>query len=299
MPMPNLPIRPSRRALLAAAIALALPHGAALAREARSAFRFGIVTDVQYADKELTGKRRYREAPAKLTACVEDFQRQKLAFVTNLGDLIDGNGARSASDLAEMAALFNPLKVPVHHVIGNHCTLAGRPAIMRAFKLKAPYYEFTVRAWRFVVLDGMDVSTIAPEDDLSAKEVPPYLARTPKPALYNGAVGTRQLRWLEERLADAKRARQRVIVLAHHPVGELWNGNDVRQVLERAGCVAAYFCGHSHGGGYELRGGIHYIVQQAVVEAPQGSNAYAVVEVYPDRLEVRGAGTVPNRTLML
>jgi hypothetical protein len=34
-----------------------------------------------------------------------------------------------------------------------------------------------------------------------------------------------------------------------------------------------------------------------MVEAPEGSNAYSVVSVYPDRLVVEGVGLAASRTL--
>ena len=59
----------------------------------------------------------------------------------------------------------------------------------------------------------------------------------------------------------------------------------------------AWFAGHYHKGGYTLENGIHHVTVPGMVEAPADKNAYGVVDVYPDRLELRGVGTVPSRTL--
>ena len=54
--------------------------------------------------------------------------------------------------------------------------------------------------------------------------------------------------------------------------------------------------GHDHAGGYARSGGVHYVTVPGMVEAPE-KNAFAVVDVYDDRLDVRGFGSVPSRTL--
>ena len=56
--------------------------------------------------------------------------------------------------------------------------------------------------------------------------------------------------------------------------------------------------GHDHEGGYAQQDSIHFVTFQGLVESG-AENAYAIVEVYPDRLEIRGYGTVPSRSLAL
>ena len=48
--------------------------------------RFGLLTDVQYADKETAGKRRYREALVNLEQCVLDLKTRDLDFVVHCGN---------------------------------------------------------------------------------------------------------------------------------------------------------------------------------------------------------------------
>jgi 3',5'-cyclic AMP phosphodiesterase CpdA len=270
-------------------------------------FRFGIIADVQYADKEPEGQRHYRAALAKLQVCVPDLNRQDLAFVVNLGDLIDGHGAASAAELATVARVFAQLKAPVRHVIGNHCLEVDRPTLMKTLKLRSAYYQFQVRNWRFLVLDGMDVSVKSPKGSPAARAAQEYLARNPKLPIYNGALGAEQLAWLKQRLAEARQRRQKVIVFCHHPAlpaasgpaTTLWNAAQVESALAAAGSVAAYFAGHDHKGGYAQQHGIHHVTIPAMLEAPNDGNAYAVVEVFADRLVVRGVGAVPSRVLPL
>ena len=62
--------------------------------------------------------------------------------------------------------------------------------------------------------------------------------------------------------------------------------------------VVAYFAGHDHAGGYAVRRGVHHVTVKGMVEAPT-ENAYAVVEVYQDRLREIGCGKEPTRELRL
>ncbi len=268
-------------------------------------FRFGVVTDVQYGDKDTAGKRRYRESPEKLKACVADLNRQDLAFVMNLGDIIDGNGRKTASDLALIAGLFQPLKAPVHHIIGNHCLVADRATLMKSLGLRDPYYEFSRDGWRFIVLFGMDVSLYAPKGSDEYNQAVEIRTRSPKLPSFNGAIGPKQLTWLSQRLADAKEQIQKVIVFCHHPVCPaatkpdllLWNYQEVEKTLAKSNCVVACICGHDHEGGYAQQDGIHHLTMPGMIESPSGSNCYAVVDVFNDRLVLKGVGTATSRVL--
>ena len=55
--------------------------------------RFGIIADVQYADKDDAGSRNYRGSIDKLAAAVDTFNAQGVDFVINLGDFIDGGAS--------------------------------------------------------------------------------------------------------------------------------------------------------------------------------------------------------------
>ena len=268
-------------------------------------FRFGIVADVQYADKPAKGKRHYNESADKLRACVSDFNRQELAFVANLGDTIDGDGGKSAADMVLIAGIFRQLTCPVRHVLGNHCLDVPRPALLKELGLKSPYYEFARERWRFLVLNGMDVSYKSPEGSKQAKEAKSYLEKNPKLNKYAGALGEEQMAWLREQLADAARQKQRVIVFCHHPIlaaasspaAVLWNAAEVEAALARSGCVVAWINGHDHKGGYAFANGIHHLTVHGMVESPTGGNSYAVASVFETRIAVEGKGTTPSRVL--
>jgi 3',5'-cyclic AMP phosphodiesterase CpdA len=115
-------------------------------------------------------------------------------------------------------------------------------------------------------------------------------------------VGREQLRWLTRTLAEAKAAGEKAIVFCHFPVyppGEhnLWNDTEVIETLEASGSVVAYISGHDHAGGHAAKDGIHYLTVRGMVETGD-SNAYAVVHVESDRLEIDGRGRQPDQVLV-
>lgn len=58
---------------------------------------------------------------------------------------------------------------------------------------------------------------------------------------------------------------------------------------KRPGVVVATLAGHSHQNGYKVdAAGIHHMVLPGVVEAPPGRDCYGIVEVYSDRLLLKG-----------
>lgn len=79
-----------------------------------------------------------------------------------------------------------------------------------------------------------------------------------------------------------------------------WNAADIEAALLGSPAFALGLAGHDHMGGYAQRApGQHFITLEALLEAPPGSNAYAVVEVHSRRLVVRGVGSASSRELPL
>ncbi|MGK0301143.1 MAG: manganese-dependent ADP-ribose/CDP-alcohol diphosphatase, partial [Planctomycetota bacterium] len=86
-----------RRHFLFALLFLA-PLGAQDSDTSRPLFSFGVLADVQYADKDRSGARYYRTSLDRLTSCVKDLNQRDLAFVMQLGDFID-DGKDSFDDV--------------------------------------------------------------------------------------------------------------------------------------------------------------------------------------------------------
>jgi len=246
-------------------------------------FSFAVIADIQWADRDSSGNRHFRESLGKLTECVNELNRKDLAFTIQLGDLINGQASKeqTLSDLDRAVKEYNRLAMPKYHVIGNHCLAAGKEALHEKLKLPCFYYDFTVPAakgWRFIVLDGNDAGY--------------------------GVLGREQLKWLESSLVQARQAREKVIIFSHFAVLEaaakhrMQNPEPMLKLITESGCVAAFFAGHDHAGGYAYKDGIRHVTIKGMVEQPP-ETAYAVVEVTPSMLRVTGFGREPSRELKL
>ncbi len=271
-----------------------------------SGLSFGVVADAQYCDCEPKGSRHYRASLEKLAACVQDFNKQDLAFVIHLGDFID-------DDFASFDALlpvYDTLAMPHFHVLGNHdfsVAEGSKGAVPVKLGMRARYYDFSLDAYRFIVLDGNDVSLYAnPEGSKKHAQAVARLEelteeKAPNGQPWNGAVGAAQLAWLESTLASARAAGQKAIIFCHFPVfpanvHNLWNDSEVIDIIEASGQVVAYINGHNHHGNHAVKKGVHYLTVQGMVETP-GQNAYASVTVRPGGLVIDGRGREPDRVL--
>ena len=292
-----------RFAFLVAWLSVAtLPSFAADPRSGSPLFRFGAVADCQYCDAT-SKNRKYNLSPKKLTACVEHYNKMELSFVVHLGDFID----RDFESFDKVVPIYNQLKAPHYHVLGNHdfSVADDKKALVPAkLGLKQRYYDFTSKGWRFIVIDGNDVSLHAwPKNDPRTKAASAYhKSLKPRPPNWNGALGDEQLKWIEAKLQTATKAKERVMLFCHFPVHpknnhNLWNDDALTDLLARYPCVAAYLNGHNHAGNYGQRDGIHYLTLKGMVDTEQSS--YAVIEVYADRLVVKGFGRETNRDLPL
>jgi hypothetical protein len=247
-------------------------------------FTFGVIADVQYADKDTKGARAYRPALGQLKKSVQQLNREDLVFTIQLGDIIDGNSTpeKTHADLADVMRPFKTLKSPLYHVVGNHCLEADREVLAETLGLTSFYYDFTEKkapGWRFVVLDGDDAGY--------------------------GVLGEDQLAWLEKTLAQAQSNHERVIIFNHFAVWKdaakrhhMKKPDPLLQILDAYDCVAAYFAGHDHSGGYAVRKGVHHITVKGMVEAPI-KNAFATITVTPDQLIEKGFGKEPDRLMPL
>jgi hypothetical protein len=254
-------------------------------------FSFAVFADIQYGDQPDSGKREYRRSLGKLREAVEALnKRGGLAFAIQLGDVIDSR----AADLETILPVWQSLSTRTYDVAGNHDYTARRGS----------YYEFKEPGWRFLVLNGMDVSVASPEGAAILRQLKDAKAANAQD--WNGAVGDAQLAWLKDRLAQAASARERVVAFCHFPILTesstpahlLWNHDAVRQVLEASPAVAGWFNGHDHNGGYAERKGVHFVTFPGLVESG-ARNSYTVVQVYKDRIELHGSGSAPSRTLRL
>ena len=183
--------------------------------------------------------------------------------------------------------------------------------VLSTLGMEKAYYDFSIGRWRFVVLDTMDVAVSGgwPMESENYREGQKLLAElTERDAVnavdWSGGMGEAQKRWLSDVLADAEKLGQKVMVFGHVPLlpandpHNLWNSEEIVEILESYDCVTAYLCGHRHSGGYFEQKGIHYITVEGMVEAGE-ENAYGAVRLCGNRLEIKGEGRMVSRTFLV
>ena len=185
------------------------------------------------------------------------------------------------------------------------------------------YFSFSFKSFRIVVLDTYDISTCgrSPESDEWTKatalleehnknhdKLEPYL-NCPQYVAWNGAVSEKQLLWLHDELTAATKFKEKVILLSHiplHPKASLnnsvcWNCEDILSTINSYTCVVACFAGHFHDGKFfhDKQSNINFITLPGVVERTIDRNAFAVVNVFEDSIEIHGyGGDLDSRTLV-
>jgi manganese-dependent ADP-ribose/CDP-alcohol diphosphatase len=269
-------------------------------------FSFGVLADVQYCDCKNNGSRHYSSSLRKLHEAVRVFNQEQVKFVVSLGDFID----RDAQSFDTLNKITKQLQMPVHHVLGNHDFSGEQAEIEKATSylgLKDKYYSFKNGGWRFIVLNGNDISVLGNKEKsknylLAQRKLKALKAQgVPNAQPWNGELGKQQFAWLKKQLKSSLKANEKVIVLCHHPVSpargslNLWNDREVKSLLESFPHVKAYFNGHAHEGGYDLDKGKHYVTFKGMVEEEE--NAFAIVEVYRDFLKIKGYGAEADRML--
>ncbi|MGB3585141.1 MAG: metallophosphoesterase [Tunicatimonas sp.] len=270
-------------------------------------FSFGVIADVQYCDCPPTEVRFYRKSTDKLEECLTMLNKQDLAFTLDVGDLIDRDYPSFEIILQE----YQQAKAQIYRTLGNH-DYSVEPEwladVPKRIGLPASgYYDFVHDNWRFIVLNGTEVSTYAhPPGSEAFQQAEKLMEELEKEGKswakpWNAGVSNQQLRWLEQRLKKARRANQKVIVMGHYPLypedpHNLWNAEEVITALEQSGNVMAYFNGHNHAGNYGQKKGIHYLNFKGMVDTPD-QNTFAAVHVHTDHLQVQGFGREDSREL--
>lgn len=118
---------------------------------------------------------------------------------------------------------------------------------------------------------------------------------------FNGGIDEPQLEWLQNSLQSARENDEKVLVFSHQPIHPesswptclVWNYDEVLDILRSyKDVVIASFSGHAHKGGYvrDEMSGIHFRSVEAVLESSPPIRTYAIVDVFEDKLVIRGEG---------
>lgn len=300
----------SRRTVLTGSAAMLAASPAAPGRAEGGPLRFGVLADPQYADAPPNTQlgRYYTESLWKLREAIAAFNGQDLRFVVTLGDLID----RHVASYEALLPIYRDLRHRHVALVGNHDFEVGADhlgEVSGLVGLERFYYDFAVGGVRFIALDGNDVSLFAPpRGDPRWQIASDRLGRlkgqnatNAKP--WNGSLSDEQFAWLAERLDAARQAGERVVVMNHYPVfpvnmHNLWDSQRVLDLLIGQRHVVAYLNGHNHAGNHGEVEGLHFVNFKGMVDTPT-ENAYALVTIDGDRLDIAGFGREPNRTLTL
>ena len=223
-------------------------------------FRFGAFADLQYGDwddrQNYSGTRNrfYRNSLEILKRSVDIFCREKVDFVIQLGDLIDGfNAFEFNSTQAAYADVMSIIRtnmpdVPFFHVIGNH-ELYNFPRTDLHFTLPFPetyeLVQYNCRNSRaaffkpqpkigFIIIDTYEFSMLGyPEESIYA-EARDFLSShnghddLNSPALleglkkrfvkFNGALSSDQVNWLENILSKCDDENISIMIAGHLPI---------------------------------------------------------------------------------
>lgn len=266
-------------------------------------FSFGAIADCQYSSAQDSGLRKYSLSESKLKTCVTHLNTMNLEFVIHLGDLIDEN--YNSFDVVQ--PIYDRLNMPKYHVLGNHDFEVEdnkKEMVYKKLGMPSKYYDFAIKGWRFVILDGNDISfhAYAKNSEKYIKAIEYYEQETIKSPEWNGAIGLEQLSWLRIVLEKASRKSENVVLFSHFPiypddVHNLWNAQQIIELIEHYPNVKAYINGHNHAGNYAIKNGVHYITLKGMVETEKTS--YAIVNVYADQIEIIGYGREESRIMTI
>lgn len=276
-----------------------------LTKEKKTSFSFAAIADCQYCAKpEKNGQRFYAQSKYKLKNCVEELnKRNDLEYAIHLGDFIE----KDFDSFDVVNLIYNNLKTKTYHVLGNHDYDVAddkKKDVIAKLGMTSAYYDFVVENWRFIVLDGNDISFHAyPKGSKKYKESENYYQankiQLPK---WNGAIGKKQMSWLEETIIKAKENKESVVLYCHFPVYpknnyNLWNSQEIIKLIEKYTCIKAYINGHNHKGDYALKNGVHYVTLKGMVYTNE--TAYSIITIDPTHIKIKGFGREKDRELLI
>lgn len=262
-------------------------------------FSFGLIADPQYADAETKGNRFYRNSLKKLEHCIDELNKYDLEFTVTLGDLID----RDYSGFDKVLPILYKSNAELHNVLGNHdfeVEEKYKKEVRSRLNNKKGYFDFTHGNFNFIILDGSDLSTFGREKGSKAYSLAMEKLKELKSSGqnnandWNGGFGSKQLKWLEQKLQKSSRLNKRIIVFCHWPLipengTQLLDNQKVLALINQYDNVTAWISGHHHSGGYHKEGSIHHLTMKGMVESER-ETAFGVVDVYKNQLVLNGFG---------
>jgi manganese-dependent ADP-ribose/CDP-alcohol diphosphatase len=268
-------------------------------------FSFGLIADIQYCDCEPAGTRYYRKSLEKLEEAVRSLRIDSPLFVVNMGDMIE-------KDFVSYKPVLNILDnsgLKIYHIIGNHDFAVEPKQKKRIPPLqgnKDGYYSFTYGKFRFICLNGNELSTYSSSNKKSIKKAEEYIKMlkndgAPNAINWNGGMSDKQILWLSNQLNIASTNNEKVFIMCHFPVypeneHNLLNYRDILTVIEGYHNIISWFGGHNHSGNYGNFNMIHFVTLKGMVDTDD-SNSFALVEVYKNKIWIKGSGREKSQIL--
>ncbi len=264
-------------------------------------FSFGVITDVHYCDKDAEGTRDYRESLSRLQDAMNSLGTDSVAFVVNLGDIID-NDYKSYKPVMR---ILDDAGLKIYHCLGNH-DFQIKDSKKRSIPYELPksgYYSFSFDGFRFIFLNGNEISTYAPTNKKAITAAGEYLEQLKSEGAinakdWNGAVSVTQMEWMMRELDESVSHNEKVFIFCHFPVYpdseyNLFNHVELLSAIRGYNNIIAWFSGHNHAGNYGNINRTHYITAKAMVDE-SATTTFIRVDVYNNKIWLNGEGRERN-----
>ncbi len=276
-------------------------------KEENTNFKIGVISDCQYCHCDVKWDRYYKKAPTRLKEAVATLNRDSLLYTIHLGDFID----KDFKSLDSILPTWHKLKSETYHVLGNHdfeVKDSLKKEVIKKLNLKNRYYSIVKNGWRFIVLDGNDLSffgALSKDKKRQTDSIFNLLKDKNLPFVkkWNGALSLKQLSWIKNELDIATKNNEKVGFYCHFPIfpidqHNIWNRTQFLALIKPYANVKFFFNGHNHAGAYELKDNVHYLTFKGMVDT-ENTSAFANVEFKKDSIIVNGFYREPSRKLVI
>lgn len=276
-------------------------------KEKNTSFKIGVIADCQYCNCDIKWDRYYKKAPQRLKEAVAILNQDSLKYTIHLGDFID----KDYNSLDSVLPTWKTLHSKSYHVLGNHdfeVQDSLKVNVLEKLNIKKRYYSFIENDWKFIVLDGNDLSFYGTTSKEKAQQTDslfnqlkdknlPYLKR------WNGGLSNTQLNWIQQELDNAVQENQKVGFYCHFPIfpideHNIWNREQFVSLIKPYKNVKLFFNGHNHAGAYEFVDNVHYLTFKGMVDT-ENTSAFAKVKFEKDTVFIEGFEREVSRKLVI
>ncbi len=276
-------------------------------KEKNTSFKIGVIADCQYCNCDIKWDRYYKKAPQRLKEAVATLNKDSLNYTIHLGDFID----KDYTSLDSILPTWKTLTSKSYHVLGNHdfeVQDSLKEKVLEKLNIKKRYYSFVENDWRFIVLDGNDLSFYGTTSKEKAQQTDSLFNQLkdenlPYVQKWNGALSNKQLNWIQQELDKAVQENQKVGFYCHFPIfpvdeHNIWNREQFLSLIKPYKNVKLFFNGHNHAGAYEFVDNVHYLTFKGMVDT-ENTSAFAKVKFENNTVFVEGFEREVSRKLVI